>query len=96
MDGYPEGLRDLVALDGEPKPREDMVRVQSGSPDIRYRAEFIDWRITVPVELNETALSMEQLVNLFRIGGFAVGVGDWRPEKGGQHGRWEVEGVRIK
>lgn len=89
-------LNELVPIEGEPKPREDMVRVSSGGADIRYRGEFIDWGAVIPVDLNERAVSVEQLVNLFRIAGFAVGIGDWRPEKNGQHGRWDVKEVTVK
>lgn len=88
-------LGELVEIVGEPKPREDMVRVGMGTADIRYRPEFIDWTATVPVVLNERALSVEQLVNLFRIAGFSVGVGEWRPEKDGQHGCFDVTGVSV-
>lgn len=89
-------LGELVPIDGAPKPREDMVRVGMGTADIRYRGEFIDWEAVVPVDLNERALSVEQLVNLFRIAGFAVGVGEWRPEKDGQYGRFEVREVSVR
>lgn len=85
---------ELVEIDGEPRMREDMVRVQQ-TADIRYRAEFPNWSAAVPVELNETALSVEQLVNLFTIAGFAVGIGEWRPEKNGQYGRFNVEKIEV-
>lgn len=81
---------ELVAISGEPKMREDMVRVGMGTADIRYRGEFVDWSAVVPVDLNERALSVEQVVNLFRIAGFSVGIGEWRPEKNGQYGRFDV------
>jgi hypothetical protein len=86
---------ELVALDGQPEMREDMVRLNGKTADIRYRGEFTKWSAAVPVELNEAVLSVEQLVNLFTIAGFAVGVGEWRPEKNGQYGRFEVETVEI-
>lgn len=81
---------ELVPIEGTPRMREDMVRVGAGVADIRYRGEFPEWSAVVPVELNERALSVEQLLNLFRIAGFAVGIGEWRPEKDGQYGRFEV------
>jgi hypothetical protein len=34
---------------------------------------------------------MEQIVNLFNIGGFACGVGEWRPGKDGSNGMFHVE-----
>jgi hypothetical protein len=85
---------ELVKIDGEPSPREDMVRLSGKVADIRYRAQFEDWSANIPVHLNESALSREQLANLFLIAGFAVGVGEWRPEKNGQYGRFEIMEVR--
>lgn len=87
---------ELVPLEGEPTPREDMVRLGGKTADIRYRGEFTKWKAAVPVELNSSALSVEQLTNLFTIAGFSVGVGEWRPEKNGQYGRYEVESVEVR
>jgi hypothetical protein len=81
---------ELVRIDGAPTPREDMVRLSGKVADIRYRAQFVDWTAEVPIQLNEAALSAEQLANLFVVAGFAVGVGEWRPEKNGQYGRFEL------
>ena len=39
---------------------------------------------------NASAVSPEQIINYFNIGGFGVGVGEWRPEKDGQWGRFHV------
>ena len=84
---------DLVKIEGEPEPREDMVRVGMGTADIRYRPEFPKWATELRITYNSRALSSEQIVNLFEIAGFAVGVGEWRPEKNGQFGRFEVEAL---
>ena len=83
-------LGDLVKIEGEPHSREDMVRVGMGTADIRYRAEFPEWSATLPIILNMRALSIDQLVNLLNLAGFAVGVGEWRPERDGQFGLFEV------
>ena len=82
---------DMVTIDGTPKPREDMVRVGMGTADIRYRAEFPDWSAVLRIEYNARAISLDQVVNLFSVAGFSVGVGDWRPEKDGSYGRFEVK-----
>ena len=81
---------DLVHVEGEPQRREDMVRVGMGTADIRYRAEFADWSALLRVEFNARAVSEVQVVNLIEVAGFSVGVGDWRPEKDGDHGRFRV------
>jgi hypothetical protein len=87
---------EYVRIDGgDPVPREDMVRVGMGTADIRYRAEFPIWQATVVITYNKHALSKEQIVNLFNLAGFGVGIGEWRPEKNGQFGRFHVETQEV-
>ena len=81
---------EFVEIFGTPKMREDIVRVSNGSPDIRFRGQFDEWSILVKISYNSGVMSSEQLVNLFQLGGFAVGIGEWRPEKGGQFGMYRV------
>lgn len=81
---------EYVEVKGIPQIREDMVRVGMGTADIRYRAEFPEWSTTFVVKYNAGVISLAQLCNLFNLGGFAVGIGEWRPEKGGTYGRYHV------
>ena len=81
---------ELAEIKGEPNMREDMVRVGMGTADIRYRPEFKTWKVTLPIKYNADKISLEQLVNLFNLAGFGVGVGEWRPEKDGQYGMFHV------
>lgn len=81
---------ELAKIVGTPTMREDMVRVGMGTADIRYRGEFKTWRVTLLVSYNADAISADQIVNLFNIAGFGVGVGEWRPEKDGSYGRFHV------
>lgn len=94
VSGAFEGVKmrqNLVRIQGsEPQMREDMVRVGMGTADLRYRAEFWPWRAVVLIRFNANALSAEQILNLFNTAGFAVGVGEWRPERDGQHGLFHV------
>lgn len=86
---------ELLKIVGEPTMREDMVRLQGKTADIRYRGEFKEWSAQVPVQANTSSISVEQLANLFVLAGFAVGVGEWRPERNGQYGRFEVGGIQA-
>jgi len=81
---------ELVQIEGEPNMREDMVRIGMGTADIRYRPEFKVWRAKVPIRYNADAISLEQIVNLFNVAGFGVGIGEWRPEKDGSYGMFHV------
>jgi hypothetical protein len=82
---------DLLPITGDPRPREDMVRVGMGTADIRYRGEFPEWSIELPITYNARIVSAEQIVAMLDAGGFGTGIGEWRPEKDGQFGRFHVE-----
>ena len=82
---------ELVAIEGEPSMREDMVRVGMGTADLRYRPEFKSWSISLPIEYNADAITLEQIVNLVNLAGFGVGIGEWRPERDGQYGMFHAE-----
>ena len=84
---------EMLTVIGEPRPREDMVRVGMGTADIRYRPEFPDWRIPVTIKFNASAISPEQIANLLNVAGFGVGIGEWRPERNGSYGRFHVGGA---
>ena len=85
---------DLVEIKSEqhPQMRMDMVRIGMGTADVRFRPEFRDWSADVPIRFNEAVISVEQIVNLFNLAGFGVGIGEWRPEKDGQWGMFHVGG----
>lgn len=83
---------EMLSVHGEPRPREDMVRVGMGVADIRYRPEFPDWRIPVNIKFNAGVISAEQIANLLNTAGFAIGIGEWRPERNGSYGRFHVAG----
>lgn len=84
-------LGDYVPIVGESRMREDIPRVRNGAPTIRYRAEYPNWEVVLKILYNARVLSAEQLVNLYNTAGFSVGVGEWRPEKDGQNGMFEVK-----
>ncbi len=58
----------------------------------RTRAKFDPpWRCTVTVDVDEELIDREQLLEWLEIAGRQVGLGDWRPEKSGEFGRFNVE-----
>ena len=77
-----------------PEMREDMVRVGMGSADLRYRGEFSSWYMDFELLYNASGdMTLEQILNCISAGGFAVGIGEWRPEKDGSYGTFHVEVV---
>lgn len=83
---------EMLPVIGEPRPREDMVKLGLGVADIRYRPEFVEWRIPATIKFNASAISAEQIANLLNVAGFGVGIGEWRPERNGSYGRFHVGG----
>lgn len=75
----------------EPVIKEDPVRVGMGAADLRYRPYFYRWSVVMTWEIDAGLLRMEDLINLIDRAGFGVGIGEWRPEKGGEYGRFEVD-----
>lgn len=86
---------DLAEIKGSiPEMREDMVRIGMGSADLRYRAEFKNWYMTLTLEYNASGnMTLEQILNCVNVGGYSVGLAEWRPEKDGIFGRFHVEAV---
>jgi hypothetical protein len=84
-------MGDLIPIArAKPKMREDMVRIGQRKPDIRYRADFENWECQIRIRYNARNISIEQIANLMNIAGFSVGIGDWRPQRDGTHGMFEV------
>lgn len=81
---------EFAEIIGTPTIREDMIRIQGRNAVPRHRAEFKHWATKVTIQYNANMMSAEQIANLFRMGGFAIGVGDWRPAKGGTFGMYHV------
>lgn len=84
--------RGIVPMEAdEPIVREDIVRIGSNQTDIRYRPEFSNWRVNITAEIDSELLTLEDIANLVNRAGFSVGIGEWRPEKGGEFGRFELD-----
>lgn len=84
-------IGDMAEIVGTPTMREDTVRIGQGTTDLRYRGEFRKWSCELVLRYNARVLTDEQIINLFNVAGFAVGVGEWRPERDGQFGLFHVE-----
>ncbi len=74
--------------------REDTVRVGpfgNRSADLRYRPEYRDWGADLEFKFRTDMIAPDQLVALLQSAGFSVGIGEWRPQKDGQFGTFEVQ-----
>ena len=82
---------DYIRINGEPKMREDIVRLNGKTADLRYRGGFFPWSTTLRVKINAQVIAPETIFSLIAQAGFSVGVGEWRPERNGQYGCFEVK-----
>lgn len=84
---------DLAEIEGAvPVMREDLVRVGMGSADLRYRGEFDNWSMNLVLEYNASGdMTLEQIINVINAGGYVCGLGEWRPERDGDNGRYHIE-----
>ena len=82
--------RDLVEIKGNLSMREDMVRLNGSTSDIRYRGQVDGWEAELRISYNASVVSYDHIANMLQAAGYGVGVGEWRPEKDGMFGRFEV------
>lgn len=87
------GSAQLVPIVGKPEMREDMVRLETGVADIRFRAEYFPWSATLKVKYLPSMLNLSSLVALVNAAGLG-GIGEWRPSApktaSGSFGMFEV------
>jgi len=82
---------ELIEIKGDYHMRTDMVRVGNGGSDIRYRPEYTEWKAVLRIRYNAGVLSDESIAQLVQEAGFSVGIGEWRPQRNGIYGRWEID-----
>lgn len=83
---------ELAEVTGNLRMREDYCKIPMGGADIVYRGEYeTGWKCKFVVVFDSGAISLEQIVQMINMGGFACGIGDWRIEKGGNFGAFHVE-----
>ena len=89
-----DGMELARLRSGDPTMREDMVRVGMGTADIRYRAEYREWSALLRIQFIPSVIDLGSVVALVDAGG-TNGVGEWRPEKNGSFGTYEVVGEDV-
>lgn len=88
---YVEG--DYVGIYGVPRLLMSAVRSadMNKTPDIRTRVIVPEWACIVRVTHVQPLIRAQAVANLLAAAGITVGVGDWRPEKGGgSYGQFRI------
>lgn len=87
-----------VSFFGVPQLCMRMVRNSdmNHTPDVRTRPFFPRWACTVEIEYKCDPLTDNQILNLLGAAGMIVGLGDWRPQKGGRYGKFRIASAKDK
>lgn len=92
-----EGLdrAEMITIQGKPEMKIDHVRIGAGkTADIRIRPIYREWEASFILEYDANGgWSLSNLINIINAGGMFVGIGEWRPEKDGDFGRFKVKAV---
>lgn len=86
----------LIEIHGDPEMREDVVRLggPSRSADLRYRPMFPEWGCVLNVTYVKSSIDRNSILSLIDAGGMGIGVGEWRPEKRGEFGTYQIDQTR--
>lgn len=86
----------LFEIHGVPEMREDIVRLggMARSADLRYRPMFPEWTAELKVTYVTSSLSESSVLSLIDAGGLGIGIGEWRPEKRGEFGTYQIDPTR--
>jgi hypothetical protein len=81
-----------INLFGVPRLFTTMVRNSDPrrTPDMRTRAIFPEWACTITIQYVANLIKDRSIANLMAAAGGIIGIGDWRPQKGGSYGKFEV------
>lgn len=62
-------------------------------PVVIFRPQFNDWSCELIIKFDESLISPDRIVALLKKAGLQDGVGDFRPQRGGLYGMYEVKTV---
>ena len=63
---------------------------------LRTRAMFeLPWSVTATLDVDDELVDKTHLESWLDIGGRRIGLCDWRPEKSGQYGRFDVKTIKA-
>ena len=62
---------------------------------LRTRPRFNEWACVFVVDVDDELVDQSKLENWLSIAGRRIGLGDWRPEKSGVFGKFEVKEIKV-
>ena len=62
---------------------------------LRTRAKFDDWKCVFVIDADDEIVDRDHIIRWLKMAGRRMGIGDWRPQKSGQFGRFEIAGLEL-
>lgn len=79
-----------------PQMRFDVADVQ-GKVDLRFRAEFTNWSMTIVMRYATCIATKNTVLNILRLSGMLAGIGEMRPEKKvGTFGQYVIDPKSVR
>lgn len=87
-----EGDEETVELKYEKaEGRMDVAYPQKGgAPKVIFRPLFINWKVKLRFNYDESQISANQVAKLVELAGRYIGVGPWRPQSRGTFGKFNI------
>lgn len=74
--------------------RTDRVKIGQAY-DLRYRPQFFPWDCVLTIDYDTSVYARDQIIQLVQYAGMSIGVGDYRVERGGDCGQFQVTRVEL-
>jgi len=83
---------DCISLINNTPPimRTDCLSTFNSGADMRYRPQFDKWEFDLIIDFNTDMIDKQSLIQLLNIAGTMKGLCEYRPQKGGSWGTFEV------
>jgi hypothetical protein len=93
--GIRERAVPILALRGWAVDTRSVRQPQTGERTLCHRPRFDDWRLRFTLLIDQDAISIAEAHNVLTLAGQRIGLGDYRPERGGPFGRFAVTSWEV-
>ena len=95
VQGHPDAPSLLPITFKKLEMHESYVRLSGKTADLRFRPIYTEWKCQVRIEYDATIIGPDSVLHLLTRAGRYVGVGDWRLEKGGDMGGYDILQAKL-
>lgn len=99
---FTTGIAFMQEIDTGLRPEDaEMIVISANADGVRGSGKrvtrrfpfFVEWSATFEVMILDPIITEPQFRKMLEMAGMFIGIGRFRPEKGGQNGRWKVDKI---